>query len=699
MLGEMFPMGEADPADAGSGVVREVPDVEPGRAALVSQWTKRIKHAKGTHRGVFERMRKDMRYARSGAADEWVAAGNYVANITQRHINQAVATLYAKNPKAVAKRRPRLEFKVWDGDPQSYQMAVQTVMANPMEPNAIAVVMEVEQARQRRVMLTRMGKTLEIAFNYYLDEQDPPFKLSMKQLVRRTKVCGVGFLELGFQRLFEQRPEISAQITDATDQLATMQRLIQDMSDGELVRDDPGVAELQATVDALKEQENVIAREGPVFGFPRSTEIVVDPACTNIASFAGARWIAREYMMQPSRIQEVYNVDIKGQSYTEYKADPRDYAIDTELDGRDKQSRGPVCVWQVQDKATGTCFAIADGYPDFLKSPAAPDVLIERFFTIFTLVFNDIEDEKEIYPPSDVFNMRHMQDELNRSRQGLREHRHANRPAYAATRGKLEDEDKKNLASRPANAIIELNSLGVGEKIEDVFQPIKPVGIDPNMYETNMVFEDVLRVVGTQEAVLGATSSGGSATEAAIGEGARVSTVSSDVDDLDEFLGEVAKSTSQLMLLEIDAQTIEQIVGVGAVWPQLSRDDIVKEVYLSVKAGSSGRPNRAAELANLERGMPFILQLPGLNPTPLAKHYLELLDIDAEEAVAEGLPSIIALNSMMGRQAQASTGDPATDPGQQGGRGGEVNSPKPMRDEPGPQAAMPMNLTGGQMVG
>ena len=47
-------------------------------------------------------------------------------------------------------------------------------------------------------------------------------------------------------------------------------------------------------------------------------------------------------------------------------------------------------------------------------------VLMRIFFNIFPLVFNEIENDEEIYPLSDVWIARHMQFEYNRSREGLR---------------------------------------------------------------------------------------------------------------------------------------------------------------------------------------------------------------------------------------------------------------------------------------
>src|SRR3546814_13935428 len=83
------------------------------------------------------------------------------------------------------------------------------------------------------------------------------------------------------------------------------------------------------------------------------------------------------------------------------------------------------------------------------------------------------------------------------------------------------------------------------------------------------------------------------------------------------------------------------MAGEGAVWPALSREDVISEIFLTVKAGSSGRPNKAAEIANRERAFPFIVQLPGSAgvANAMLTDYLDLLDIDPGDAVLEGLRS------------------------------------------------------------
>ena len=316
---------------------------------------------------------------------------------------------------------------------------------------------------------------------------------------------------------------------------------------------------------------------------------------------------------------------------------------------------------------------VCDGYKDFLREPGAPEVWIERFFPWFALVLNECDHPARIYPPSDVFLIRDQQKEYNRLREGLREHRIANRPATAVAGGMLSEEDAEKMITRPANALIELDGLQPGQSVEQLIQPIKGPGLDPNLYEVNGIFEDILRTVGVQEANLGAVS-GGTATESSIAESSRQSSMASNVDDLDDMLSQMARAAGQILLGEVSAETVKEIVGPGAIWPEMSRDELAKEIYLDVEAGSTGKPNQAQEIQDFERLAPILMQIPGVTPEMLAKEAIRRLDdkLELDDVYDQNMLSIQAMNQAAGQQPAP----PGQEPQAQGDEGGR-NAPQP----------------------
>jgi hypothetical protein len=231
---------------------------------------------------------------------------------------------------------------------------------------------------------------------------------------------------------------------------------------------------------------------------------------------------------------------------------------------------------------------------------------------------------------------------------------------------------------RQPNEVIQLNSLQPGQDVGTIIQQVKPVPLDAGLYDVAPLMEDMFRVVGSQEANLGGTT-GSTATEVSVAESSRMSSLGSNVDDLDDFLTDLCKAAGQVLLLNMDPMTATKIAGPGASWPTLSSQDVADELMLEVAAGSSGRPNKAAEIANFERLAPTIMQIPGIDPSWFAKEAIRRLDdgLDLTEAIKAAIPSIVAQNAMQQAQETA-MGEPALQ-----GAAGALNTPTPTASAPG----------------
>lgn len=686
-------MAEQPNSQQQSGIPREAPQVDQGRLELVKGIVESVNEAKQHWSKRFEKMRWGQNIARG---HQWVtqegtpgAGEEYVANITLRHINQRVAAIYAKNPRASAKRRQRMDFKVWDGQPESLAqardvMARATMPALPMMPGAPGAAMpppalppdpaqvaaaqeilaEIEQVRVRRIMIDRLAKTLEIIFHYSLDEPIPRFKQQAKQLVRRVLTTGVGYIRLGYQRIMGRPPELESKIKDASDKIAEIERLTAGLADKEIQEKSAEAEKLKAMLADLQKQPEIVLREGLIFDFPKSWQIIPDINCTQLKGFVGAEWVAHEFLYTPAQIEKIWKKDVR--------RDYRGYTPEGARGDKRKKKEKMACVWIVYNLMERMAYTVCDGYSDFLEEPGTPDVDLEQFHPLFTLTFNDVEDDENIFPPSDVELLFPMQNEYNRSREGWRQHRIANRPAWISGKGAFGEEDKEKMSSHGAHENLELN-LKSNQKVADVLQAKPTQPVDASLYDVEPVFADTLRVSGDAEANLGGTS-GATATESSIAENTRVSSITSNIDDLDEMFTDLARAAGQVLLVNMSRPTALHIAGDGAVWPELSRKQVAEEVQLEIKAGSSGRPNRALKVANLEKLAPHIMQSPGLNPNWWTKQLIQEVDdgIDIDEALIDGMPSITALNGLQKPQ----TGNAATEPTMQGGRGA-ANAPQP----------------------
>ena len=749
------------PVPEGEKIVeRDMPEPTEQRKALVESLTKMVKEAKAHWDKTFKDMEKDQKFC---AGDQWPSEtkalafnddfdDRYVANITLRHVQQKVAALYAKNPKAVCRRRQKLLSTTWDGSMQTLQkaqetmqqqqMAQQAMMAMgaslmtgapppgmpgmgpqdpsqppqpmpmpPMPPDPVAVqeaqavIEDAKLVKQQIDQANKIARTLELLYEYEVSEQQQPFKSMMKMVIRRAATSGVGWVKLGFQRVMGKNPDYDSRIADVQQRLSTLERISADIADGEADVDSAEAEQLQLLLADMQSDTDIVVREGLIFSYPKPTAIIPDPRCVQLRDFLGCDWAAEEFMLTPNEIQETYGVDV-GRDFTAYNRldtgtdyeraravwSTGNFQDDAHISDGDSES---ALVWEVYNRKDGLVYTICDGYKDFLRRPAQPEFYTDRFWPWFLVAFN--ETDGKVYPPSDVRLMKPMQLELNRSRQGMREHRFANRPKMVYAEGLLSEDDLDALKNHPINALISVSGLQPGTDIKTVVQPLSGAPLDPNLYEVNPIFQDMMRAVGDQEANLGGTS-GQTATETNIAQSSRASALGSAVDDIDETLTGIARAAGQILLLNVSEETVKSIVGPGAMWPTLTKAEVSKELMLEIEAGSSGRPNQAQELQNYERLAPILMQIPGINPVVLAKEAIKRLDdrIDVEAAVSEGMPSIQSLNGGGGGMPQMGAPGPAGPPQAQGPQGAN-NAPKPPPPSPSSPSPKPNGAPQGLM--
>lgn len=711
------PMVNATPGDDG-------PDAPESERRLVRDIQQRVRLDRKHHAKAFEQMRRDMFLVKHGRRKEDPEA-HYKANLCGRHVKQKTAALYAKNPKAVARRRETLDFEVWDEKPQSLLMAFQTVqmgqqmmatapptldaMGAPVAPTAppemlqafqqaMATVQDFQQGTARRKEIDRIGKTLEVLFAQAMREQKPvDFKTGMKQCVRRACTTGVGYIELGFQREMGPRPGLTEQLADARQRLDHLRALAEDVAEGEIEADDAEMAELHLSVEALQSEPEIVLREGLVIDFPQSTKVIPDKLTKHLVGFVGARWVTVEYIFTCEQVEELFGVDLE-KKYTGYTADgilptsseANQVKPDDETDAQPASGGALVCVWKHYDKSSGLCYYVADGYGKFLRPPAAPDVFVEDFWPIYALTFNAVENETELFPPSDVCLMTDQQVTYNQARQGLKEHRYAARPRWVYANGALEDEDINAFVNMKPFEARGMN-LPQGAKLSDVLQPVPVPGVDPNLYETGQIFTDIQLVVGTNEAQMGGIAQA-TATESAIAASAVKSSDNASIDDLDGFLSTVARGAGQILLKEMSEEQVKKIAGIGALWPPMTLEQIASEIFLEVEAGSSGKPNQAVETQNFKELAPLLMQIPGVKPDALAREGIKRLDdrLDLTDFIDDGIPAIVAQNRMQ----QAAPANPQADPNAQGPEGANNGPAPPPHQQAGSEPAFGSNQVG-----
>lgn len=624
------------------------------RRAHIRKWLKKITDAKEKWKDDFDRMRDNMDFV---AGIQWsgqkkIQHSQYIVNMTLRTINQRVATLYARNPRVTAKRRARLDFQLWDGNSESILEAVmqsaQLAQSGiPLPPQILALFADYQAGRQRQQLISRVGETLEKVYHYQQDQQDPAYKTQMKQLVRRISVCGVGYLKTQFCRDYETELTQSETRLNVVDRARRAQRIIQRMQDGKVQPEDSEMQEVKMLLASLQEQpndyESVAVKEHLIFDFPKATSIIPDENCSILRGFIGAQWIAEEFRWDVEFVNAYFEKDIKPDVDVKmYGPDAK--PVDSAMTHSQEKvaTKNKMTLWQVWDLNNKSTFVVADGYKEYIQNPEVVTPVVKGFWQHVPITFNDVEVEEgckaTIFPPSDVDLIRHPQEQINRTRNSESRHRVANRPRAMVAKGMLSKDDLDTIANADDNQIVELEKVPPGIEPGKVLQPLLMTPFQEQLYDTQKYQEDAQLAGGVAEANVGLAQPHVTATVGSIQEQSRVTVSSSDVDALDDGLTDAAKIGQQMLMTEMSKETVVQIAGPGAAWADdpNTRKDFLNEIDLEVVAASSGRPNKAVEIANLDKVIPLVLQAvqlpPQAQPTiqSIIKLVLKTLDSDLE---------------------------------------------------------------------
>ena len=505
-------------------------------------------------------------------------------------------------------------------------------MAGMPNTAADAILIDFMKGHQWQQMVDKIGKTMEIMYGYQCDTQAPDFKYQMKQLVRRVITTGVGFVRLNFSRHFDHSLNSTTTDDSMSMRAKRLEFLVKQIEDEKIQPEDARMEQVRALAQSLivstieGDQTNI--EERLEFDFPPSTHIIVDPHCRSLKGFIGAHWIAQQFIMPLADINAFFETDIPASKVQNYFKDGKE-RIPISGENSDK-SETMACLYEIFHLDTKTSLFVVEGWEEYVQAPEAVTPSINRFWPIFSLTFNDVEmennDHATIYPPSDVQLMKSAQKEWNRTREALREHRIENTPFYITKQGVLSEPDLEKLNNHASGEVISLQGLPDGADVAKVVAAFHPAPIDPNLYNTQPYEQDVQLAVGAQQANLGpAENHRTTATTSTIAEQSRISVTSSNVDDLDDLLSELARAGGEMMLREFSPQTVQRIVGPGAVWPQQNKEDFLNELSLDIVASSSGRPNKAMEISNFQQIAPLLLQA-GANPWAVIKEAVNRLD-------------------------------------------------------------------------
>jgi hypothetical protein len=626
---------------------------DSSRAALVQELQERVRAERKFWKPTFDRIREEQKFA---AGKQWPSIAKAqtdekdlcVLDVMQQMINRKTATLYAKNPQPEAAIAERMNFEVWDGRQETLDAAKKLVEGiapiamqaheaaaagqdiAPPPPQmtadvqkAQAILQDYEQGMQEKQMLQRVANTATKLVELTFKNQSPPLLSSGKQLVTRIVTSRVGFVKVMFKREMETTATASVNDFGFAERLQALQQKLRELQDAATSGDSAAAAQAQLMAKQIEREqadnENQVKDEGVVYDFLQPTAVIVDRACTCLRDFVGARWIAHEMLLDIAEAEAKFGVSLRDTGAAIYREDGTngyDRATETKEESRtdegSKPRTGKVCIWNIEDKTDGMNYVVCDGVKDFLKEPEANDPKVNRFWSIVSVTFNAQEvevnypdEDVTIYPRSDVRLAMPMQKDINTAGEGLREHRVANRPAWIGIKSRFagasgENDLMKLARPRPAHQVIMIENINPGEGIADFIQPLPTKPITPELYSTSSSLQAMMLSTGMQASDLGQQRPDEKATGQQIAAMGRATNDESNIEDLDMLFTTLAQMTFEMLIQEMREDTVKKLVGRGAVWPSIRRQELQEAIFVKIAAGSMGRPNQMAELNNFK---------------------------------------------------------------------------------------------------
>ena len=551
------------------------------------------------------------------------------AALDKRDTKEA-AKRYARNRTLLGGRDPENENKKFRANLFFANLAMMRPQVYAKDPEFSAKpTLAVPEERLPAVRL--LAQTTERVLNAEL-VKGCELKRRMKRAIGSCYTTSIAWLKLVWQENKRTDPLVMNQINDTQDELMRLQALREELDDPAQCQDtDLQLAKLQATLDGLRIQSEVVVSRGLVLDHVWSEDIILlDDSIREITDYKRSRAMAHRVWMtrQAYRERFGYKASSKAKVYTEVSS----------ADGANRapnQNAGPeaglLAVWEVWDHDTNTIYHVCEGEKGFCDKPTQPDWTGERWYPFFLLAWNEVDGS--FYPISDVELTEPLVREYNETRDDFVQDRRDARPFTVVRKGgSLTDADVTRVRNRQGNDIILVEGVG-GQPIGNDLQAVQLGRIDPQVYATQPSRADMEMIIGGGDAARGSVLEAKTATEAEIlSQGLRGRSAERQ-DITEDMLTELGTCALQICLRKMTEDEVRQVAGPDSSWPMMtSPEEVFRQIALEVRGGSTGKPDRLQDqdrwtklLPVIEKTMQQVSELRAKGQDELSAALIELL--------------------------------------------------------------------------
>lgn len=531
----------------------------------------------------------DRRYAAGTSDLAWAVTTNLIGAF----IDILVALLYARNPDVSVRKAPQVD------ESNTYQMQV-------------------------------FARTLEIVISNLWKKGN--LKKPARKAVRSVLSNGEGWFKCNLHSEKKPQPEVEKALNDAQEthaRIIAQQKLIEDPQNQDPETLEAEKAEKEALIKELQEKLEVAVNKMFIVDYVETENIQVSTDINCIENYTDADWIGNELYMTPekalSSFPRLTAEDIKtAKKY--YQRAPKELTtrdIDNVLPQgmltaesaqafttATSSQESPeflrvVEIWDRRDKQIRT---IIDGVKCWAKEPYPPPYPTSRFYPYFYFAFYEVDGQRHAQSLS--WRLYKLQDEYSSSRSNFRLTRERSIPGVLFNATMLDEVEAKKLTESKSQEYTALRPADPATPLSNLFAP-KPVqAIDMRLYDPTLILNDMERISGVQEALSAAINSPGNpktATEANIQQSGTQARTTSDRDNLEGMLTELAEYTAQQALQCLEIRDVQRLAGPKAFWPTgMDIEDLFTLVEITIEAGSTGKPRQATDMQAWSTILPLI---------------------------------------------------------------------------------------------
>jgi hypothetical protein len=503
-------------------------------------------------------------------------------------------------------------------------------------------------------------------------------KKTVRRMVRSTLTVGQGWMKAIMWSKKRPQPAIEADLHDAQAQMARIQLLVSDIKDGNVDQDlDVEQAKLAEMIGALRAKIMKNKEYGLNADYVRAEDIQVSLDVSTITDYEVADWISEDMYIPKKSLRARFDrltqededravlyyqknlpANAKGDVLQAATGDEAMQGTYTKTapntQGGGSKPVAFVKIVELWDRRDGNIKTMCDGLERWAVEPYPPPQASNRFYAYFCTEFYPVDGHR--HPQSLAGRLRKLQDEYSACRSNQRLTRERSIPGLIFNAGAMGPEDAKKLEDSVIAEMVGIKPTDITMPIQNIImaKPVPP--IDTRLWDTTAIRADMESLSGVQEAMQQANTAHQpkTATEAQIEQTGFASRTSADRDAIEDMLTDLAQYSAETGIQEIDPVGAQRIAGGQAFWPYgMDIQDLLTMVSVDIEAGTSGKPDLAADKANwatilpmLQKLMVQIRQIMGQDPalatalTNLLKETLKRMDdrLDIDDFIPQTPP-------------------------------------------------------------